>query len=131
MDILTQAKTFSAKVHDGKKYNGGPFIQHPYQVYRIIETILPDDINLQAAALLHDVLEESDVPYERLNEDFNSDVADLVREVTKDGYNSFPNLHTRRGAILKFADRLSNLINMLSWSKEKQDRYLLKSKFWK
>ena len=48
----------------------------------------------------------------------------------KNGYWS-PRLKTKRGIILKFADRLSNLSRIESWDKKRQEHYLKKSKFWK
>lgn len=133
MGIIQRAKAFARKHHKGQKYGEGAFIAHPLRVAKILLTyheLHVRDKNLIAAAYLHDVLEATDVTYEELERKFNEDVANLVLEVTKTDYNTFPNLHTRRGAVLKFADRMDNLINCAHWSKEEQKKYILKSKFW-
>ena len=94
-----------------------------------------NDPNLLAAAYLHDVVEDCGVTYEDLVREFNQDIADLVMEVTHEGDKTkgyyFPRLHSKRGIMLKFADRLSNISRMDSWSESRQNQYLRKSKFWK
>ena len=129
-ELINKAFLFAQEKHKGQTYNDGEFIQHPLQTYEILKTILPQDTNLLAAGLLHDVAEDCGVSEKTLISEFNEDVASLVYEVTKQGYNFFPRLKTRRGAILKFADRLSNLVNIQHWSAEKQAKYIVKSKFW-
>jgi len=54
-----------------------------------------------------------------------------VVELTKEGYNYFPNLQSQEAILIKFADRLSNLSRMKVWPLTKQEQYLTKSKFWK
>ncbi len=128
--MYNKAFTYATKKHEGQEYNGGAFILHPIEVAYILKT-LTDDENLICAGLLHDVIEQCNVTYEELSHEFNEDIASLVREVTKFKYNTFPNLKTRRGVILKFADRLANLYSMDKWDEERQAKYILKSKFWK
>lgn len=55
---------------------------HCWQVYEVIKILYPDDFRLQAAALLHDKLEDTDTTYEGLVTFFGADIADLVQEVT-------------------------------------------------
>ena len=122
---------FAMEKHKDQEYNGGPFFAHPLQTALIISSF-SDDENLIAAAFLHDTIEDAGVTFEELVSEFNVEIAELVREVTKDGYNSFPYLKTQWGVVLKFADRLSNVSNMGNWSEEKKQKYLFeKSKFWK
>jgi (p)ppGpp synthase/HD superfamily hydrolase len=91
---------------------------------------------LQAAALLHDILEDTDVSYDTLASEFGVDVANLVQEVTHerradDSGWYFPYLHSIRGIVLKFADRSSNLSRMEGvWDTKHIEKYLKKSKFW-
>lgn len=128
--LVYKAYLFALEKHIGQTYNNGAFIQHPLQTYEILKTILPQDYNLLSAGLLHDTIEDQNVTQEEIEKEFNSDIASLVWEVTKSDYNTFPNLKTKRGTILKFADRLSNLSNMTDWPEERQAKYILKSKFW-
>lgn len=128
--LIKKALAFATEKHKGQRYNNGKFIQHPIQTYKILKTILPEDESLLTAGLLHDTAEDCNISQETLTKEFNEDVAVLVYEVTKTTYNKFPRLKTRRGIILKFADRLANLANINQWSEERQAKYLLKSKFW-
>jgi len=60
--VLEQVKSFAAKAHEGqtRKYANEAYIQHPV---RVMETCrqYTDDIALLSAALLHDVLEDTEV----------------------------------------------------------------------
>ena len=135
MDLITKARKFATKKHKGKLYNNQPFMVHPEEVYTILQALLTyqngQDDDLLAAALLHDVLEDTEVSYSQLKKEFNEDIANLVREVTDEGWNIFPNLKTQRGIMLKFADRLANLSHIHDWNKENQEKYIGKSKFLK
>lgn len=132
-NLIPKAKKFAKKKHKGQKYSGGDFYRlHPYKVYKLIKQLRRKDYKLQAAALLHDTLEDTDTTYQELVEEFGEDVAKLVDEVTKRGSNYFPNLSTQKGVLLKFADRTCNINYMSDWSEEKKQRYMfVKSKFWR
>lgn len=116
--LVQRALIYAIGVHEGQIYNGGMFVQHPIQVYELIKQVAPEDENLQAAALLHDTVEDTYVEYDDLEEIFNEDVANLVREVTKDENKDFPNLSTPRGLMLKAADRLANCANLIGTDRE-------------
>jgi len=136
--IVSQAIVFGAKAHAGQLDDAGKdyFMTHCWQVYEIVRILYPEDFELQAAALLHDILEDTDVTYETLASEFGVDVADLVREVTHERRADeigwyFPHLHSIRGIVLKFADRASNLSRMEGvWDDKHIEKYLKKSKFW-
>jgi len=136
--IVRQAIVFGAKAHAGQLDDAGNdyFMSHCWQVYEIVRILYPADFALQAAALLHDVLEDTDATYENLISGFGVDVADLVHEVTHErrvddtGW-YFPHLHSIRGIALKFADRTSNLSRMEgAWDPKRIEKYIKKSKFW-
>jgi len=131
MNNIDKAYEFAKQKHAEQKYSGRPFIYHPLQTFRVLEILVPDDENLLMAALLHDTLEDTKTTYDELKTMFNEDIANLVQEVTKSEYNTFPHLKTQRGVLLKFADRTSNLSNITSWDKPKQLKYIRKSRFWK
>lgn len=106
------------------------------KVAELLKIVAPDDENLIAAGYLHDTIEDTDPTYEELVDAFNLDVADLVMEVTQEGRKDsygyyFPRLHSQRGITLKFADRLSNLTRLQSWSPKRRAQYLRRSSFWK
>jgi len=136
-DIFWRAYSFSEKKHEcqlddcGKDY----FIEHVLKVGLLIckLTIDPD---VRAAALLHDTIEDTDTTYEELLETFNKRVADLVMEVTHEGCKDhygyyFPRLKTKEAILIKLVDRASNVSRMGSWSNQRQQNYLDKTKFWK
>jgi GTP pyrophosphokinase len=137
-EIVSQAIIFGAKAHTGQLDDAGKdyFMTHCWQVFEIVRILYPDDCELQAAALLHDILEDTDVTYETLASEFGVEVANLVLEVTHerradDSGWYFPHLHSIRGIVLKFADRSSNLSRMEGvWDTKHIEKYLKKSKFW-
>jgi (p)ppGpp synthase/HD superfamily hydrolase len=136
-NYIQKAIVFASKKHvDQKRDDGDPFILHPMRVAGIVNMVVGnDDDNLVAAAWLHDTVEDTETTYEELIREFNQDIADLVMEVTHEGNKStgyyFPRLKTQRGIMLKFADRLSNVSDMNSWTDERKQHYLDKSKFWR
>lgn len=111
MNLLEKAHTFAKKKHDetGKLYNGEPYFVHPLQVYQVLLGVRPADEALLCAGFLHDVLEDTPTTFIELCEEFTTEIATLVYEVTKDTLGNFPNLKTERGLLLKTADRLANV----------------------
>jgi (p)ppGpp synthase/HD superfamily hydrolase len=78
MDLLGRARDFARQAYA----NEGD-LEHPLEVSRIVESArAPDD--LVAAAVLHDVLEETDVTPEQLVSAFGSRITALVCAVTED-----------------------------------------------
>lgn len=133
-ELIDRAFKFAYTAHSGQLDDAGkPFIKHPVQVANILMCVT-DDANLIAAAALHDTLEDTETTHADLVREFGQDIADLVAEVTSteiEGQKVFPALRTQRGIMLKFADRLSNISRMESWSEDRKKAYLDKSKFWK
>lgn len=135
--LIQKAGTFASHKHrkrlddDGKDY----FLYHICNVVNILHDVT-DNEAIIAAAYLHDILEDTDTTLEELQKEFGDKVANLVYEVThvgtKDnkGY-SFPNLKSRDAIMIKFADRLSNIARMDSWSDKRKQQYLRQSVFWR
>ncbi len=70
--------------HDQKRESGEPYISHPIAVaYILLE--LGMDTDTVCAALLHDVVEDTDCTLEQLHKKFGIDVTMLVNGVTKLG----------------------------------------------
>lgn len=80
---IVSAFELANKYHDGQKRESGePYITHPMAVaYILLELGL--DTDTICAALLHDVVEDTDCTLEVLQKKFGSDVAMLVNGVTK------------------------------------------------
>lgn len=134
--LIQKAIAFAYRAHEGQYRDSGekiPYIVHPAQTATILMNVTSDP-EIIAAAWLHDTVEDTDTTYEQLVAEFGQRVANLVMEVTKekntDNSGYFPRLHTQEGIMIKFADRLSNISDMSSWSTKRQQAYLNKSKFW-
>lgn len=96
---------FAMKAHDGqvRKYDGLPYITHPIAVAELVQGV-GGDPNMQAAALLHDVLEDTAVTHAQLRTFlhqtcFQSDADDILNLVVEltDVYtkDAFPDLNRR------------------------------------
>src|SRR6266542_3356312 len=82
-DLLARAYRLSAQAHRGqKRLSGDDFVSHSVAVATILAEQQMDTTTI-AAALLHDVVEDSDVTLELLRKDFGNEVADLVDGLTK------------------------------------------------
>ena len=83
VDDVSKAYMYAQKAHKGQmRLSGEPFFEHPKQT-AIFLADLRLDANTLSAALLHDVIEDCDIPYSELVKDFGNDVATLVESVTK------------------------------------------------
>ncbi len=82
-DLLARAFLFAAKAHEGQQRRSGQdFVHHPYGVALILAGLRMDEQTI-AAALLHDVVEDTDVELEDVRAEFGDEVASLVDGVTK------------------------------------------------
>ena len=81
--FLQKAYVFTARAHGGQvRRSGEPYLGHPLEVTAMLADMGMDRTTL-AAALLHDVLEDTPVTEAELRETFGKDVAGLVEAVTK------------------------------------------------
>src|ERR1700676_3613033 len=72
----------SERHHDQFRASGDPYVSHLLEVAHILADMRMDATTL-AAALLHDVIEDTEFPVSRLEERFGGEVAQLVEGVTK------------------------------------------------
>ena len=80
---IISAYEFAAKAHEGQfRSSGQPYIIHPLAVAEILLD-LGMDTDTICAALLHDVVEDTEATSEQLAKRFGRDVANLVDGVTK------------------------------------------------
>ena len=114
---------FNAHRHDIRA-SGEPFFDHPYAVAKIVAKEIPlDDVSV-AAALLHDVAEDTEYTVDDIREEFGSTVADIVDGATKisdifkshdvtqaESYRKMllSMVNDIRVMLVKFADRLHNM----------------------
>src|SRR6476646_11627740 len=77
-DLLTRAFSFAAKAHDGQQRRSGEaFINHPFGVAKILAELRLDEQTL-AAALLHDVVEDTEHELDDVRSEFGDQIARLV-----------------------------------------------------
>ena len=130
-----KALEFASIKHDGQLDDQGRqyFFAHIIQVYGLLKDVT-DDEEILCAGILHDTLEDTDTYYEELVREFTKEIADLVLELTYEGDREtgryFPLLHSHKAVVVKFADRLSNLVRMVDWPGDWQLDYLINSRFW-
>ena len=141
IDRIRRAFDFAVAAHEGqKRKDGSPYVTHTIAAATIAAEMGLDDEAI-VAALLHDVLEDTDVTYDTIAEEFGKEVADIVEGVTKltrvqystTEETQMENLRKMllamakdiRVILIKLADRLHNMRTMEFQSPEKQ---LIKSR---
>lgn len=134
---LVRAYNFARAKHEGQFDDCGKpyFTAHVMQVVDILLRVT-NDKDIIVAALLHDLVEDTDVTLQDIASKFNGDIANLVKELTKEGKKDeygyyFSHLKSEKAILIKFADRLSNISRMESWDEDRRNQYLRKSVFWK
>ena len=85
MELVSEAIAFAVKAHDGmrRKKNDAPYILHPMEAAVIVGT-MTDDQYLIAAAVLHDVVEDTNITIREIEEKFGRRVRELVESETED-----------------------------------------------
>ena len=83
MTVVKKALEFATEAHKGqvRKYTGEPYIVHPIEVMELVKQVI-DDPEMQAAALLHDVVEDTPVSINEIKDEFGPRVAALVSDLT-------------------------------------------------
>ncbi|ASQ91157.1 phosphohydrolase [Prosthecochloris sp. GSB1] len=123
--LIQRAFFMCYRAHEGeKRASGEPFFHHPVEVAKILMTELPLDGVSVAAALLHDVIEDSEYTYEDLAAELGAEVADIVEGLTKisgimenreitqaEGFRKMllSVVKDVRVILIKFCDRLHNM----------------------
>jgi (p)ppGpp synthase/HD superfamily hydrolase len=99
MNTVERARIFATAAHAAvgqtRKYTGEPYIVHPIEVAKIVENHGGSNAMI-AAALLHDVLEDTSVTFDVLETEFGSEVAELVLWLTDVSKPEDGNRSTRR-----------------------------------
>ena len=81
--LLNRAYVFAMKAHGGQvRKSGDPYFTHPLAVAAILTELRADPASI-ATALLHDVVEDTEVTVEDMAENFGPEIARLVDGVTK------------------------------------------------
>lgn len=111
--MIQQAVDFAVKAHYGAVRKGTkiPYITHPLET-SVIVSLITDDEELIAAALLHDVMEDAGVSYEELKRCFGERVANLVRIESEDKSKTWEERKSRTVERLKDADRQIKILTL-------------------
>ena len=81
--LIEKAYEYAEKAHSGQlRKSGEPYIIHPLNVAYIVADLGLDTQTI-CAALLHDVVEDTDATYEDIETEFSEEIAQIVEGVTK------------------------------------------------
>ncbi|HRP83173.1 MAG TPA: RelA/SpoT family protein [Saprospiraceae bacterium] len=134
-DMIRQAYEIAVQAHSKQRRKSGePYILHPIEVARICAEEIGLGPTAVVAALLHDVVEDTDVTLEEIKKQFGDKIAKLVDGLTKldSSYNAenpqaenfrkvLSTLNSDvRVVLIKMADRLHNMRTLGSMKRDKQ-----------
>lgn len=135
--LLNRAYVYAMRQHGSqKRASGDPYFAHPIEVAGILTDYRLDTETI-VTALLHDVIEDTDATFAKVEELFGSEIAELVEGVTKLSKLELSQEHLRqaenlrkfilaiskdvRVLLVKLADRLHNM-RTLHFIKQAADR---------
>ena len=136
--LIRRAYVYSAQVHAGHtRLSGEPYLSHPLAIADILAAMKLDAESI-AAALIHDVIEETHATKKKIEEMFGPDIAHIVSGVTKISKLSLTDKSARqaenlrkmilamaddiRVILIKLADRLHNMRTLQYHTEETQKR---------
>ncbi|GAB4230877.1 MAG: bifunctional (p)ppGpp synthetase/guanosine-3',5'-bis(diphosphate) 3'-pyrophosphohydrolase [Stanieria sp.] len=143
-NLICSAFNFAYQLHEGQyRKSGEPYIAHPVAVAGLLRDLGGDSVTI-AAGFLHDVVEDTEVTPEEIEERFGIDVRQLVEGVTKLSKFNFSSKTERqaenfrrmflsmakdiRVIVVKLADRLHNMRTLEHLKPEKQQRIALETR---
>lgn len=135
-NLVQKAYLISKKYHhDQYRKSGEPFIVHPLEVADILADIEMDQTSI-IAAILHDLVEDTEFSLERVKKEFGKETANIIDGVTKLDKIIFHSKEEQqvenlrkmiiamsediRIILVKLADRLHNMRTLSPFSKEKK-----------
>lgn len=134
--LIDKAYDIASAAHDGQfRRSGEPYITHPLSVAALLVDLGLDTGSI-IAAIMHDVVEDTNVPLSAIKTDFGEEVANLVDGVTKLGKITFSSVEEQqaenlrkmllamsqdiRVMIIKLCDRLHNMRTGDAWPEQKR-----------
>ena len=135
-EMIDRAYALASAAHQGQfRRSGEAYICHPISVAQILVELGMDSESI-AAALMHDVAEDTEVTIEEIRQKFGAEVALLVDGVTKLTQIKFSNVEDRKAEnlrkmllamsqdvrvmIIKLCDRLHNMRTGDAWPEQKR-----------
>lgn len=151
--LITKIKTYNPGLdeelldkayHTAKKYHkdqvrktGDPFVVHPLETAMILADIELDQSSI-IAAILHDIVEDTEYTIEKIEKEFDKSIAGIINGVTKLDKIVFTSKEEQqvsnlrkmiiamsedvRIILVKLADRLHNMRTLAPFSKEKREK---------
>ena len=142
--LIQRAFFMCYRAHEGeKRASGEPFFYHPVEVATILLNELPLDGVSVAAALLHDVIEDSGYTYEDIVAELGVEVAEIVEGLTKisgiminrettqaEGFRKMllSMVKDIRVILIKFCDRLHNMRTLESLPEHRRLKIALETR---
>lgn len=134
--LILKAYNFAKEKHlDQKRLSGEEYIIHPVNVASILSSLNLDDETI-CAAILHDVVEDTDVTKEDIEKEFGEEIANMVDGVTKLGKLQYTTREEQqvenyrkmflamgrdiRVILIKLADRLHNMRTLKYLKRDRQ-----------
>lgn len=134
--LIQKAYKYAVEHHgDQRRKSGEPYIIHPINVAYILADIGLDESTI-CAALLHDVVEDTDATENDIKREFGEEISDMVAGVTKLGNIAFATVEEQqvedyrkmflamgkdiRVIIIKLADRLHNMRTLKHLKRDRQ-----------
>ena len=140
--FIAQAYNLAKKAHSGQKRKSGePYFNHALATGENVASWGLDNASI-AAGLLHDVVEDTNYPLEKIKEEFGEEVSFIVDGVTKLGHIKYKGVEKQvenlrkmilalsediRVIIVKLADRLHNMQTLGALPPQKQKRIALET----
>ncbi len=142
--LLIEAWDFCIEAHkDQLRKSGEPYFVHCLEVAKILTDLKMDSTTIMGG-LLHDVVEDTGITIDEVEEKFGREVALLVNGVTKISELRFDSLEQRqaenfrkmilsmvkdiRVILIKFADRLHNMRTIEYLPRKKQERIAIETR---
>lgn len=136
--LIRRAFDMALDAHrEQRRKSGEPYIFHPIEVAKIVANEIGLDATSIAAALLHDVIEDTKYTYEDIEKRFGKKIADIVEGLTKISNINRRNISIQsetyrkllmtlaedfRVILIKIADRLHNMRTLSSLRPAKQKK---------
>ena len=134
--LIKSAYDFAVANHgDQKRKSGEPYIIHPVQVAYILADLGLDDSTI-CAALMHDLVEDTEVTVDDISKKFSPEIAEMVNGVTKLGKINYVSAEEQqvenyrkmflamgkdiRVILIKLSDRLHNMRTLKFLSRDRQ-----------
>lgn len=144
LDVIARAYRISEQGHAGqKRASGEEYIAHCIEVSKIVTDLHLDTTSI-AAALVHDVVEDTLVSLENVRAELGDEIANIVDGVTKIGKVTFSSnteqqvenyrklllsmAHDARVIVIKLADRLHNMRTLEHLRADKRRRIALETR---